>query len=412
MSKSILILILSLSTFFCGQNTKNSIASNKEYSATKDSLTTTLKNANKDGELVGFSVAIIDQNNILYNEGFGFADSKNKKKYKTNTIQNVGSISKTFIGISLLKAQELGKLNLNDPINKYLPFEVVNPNYPDTPITILQLATHSSSIIDYEENYLKGYVLKNEKIEKDEVPFTHFQNPDKRISMLNFLENCFSKEGKWYSTEAFSKNKPGSTFEYTNFGADLCGLIIAQATGISFKDFTKKHIFEPLNMNDSAWTLKEVDNDRRSKFYLYKDQKIADYEAISYPSGSLLTTSENLSKYLAELMKGYDGKGTLLNKSSYNTFFEKRFEQNINKSGRINVGTFVEYNNDFIGSKDLLIGHNGSCVGSLAMMYFNPETKIGKILMINTDIDYKEEVVVPYIKDVWKSIIEFENEIN
>ncbi|WP_378172457.1 serine hydrolase domain-containing protein [Aquimarina sp. SS2-1] len=412
MSKSILILILSLFTFFCGQNTKNFNSSNEEYSATKDSLTATLKNANKDGELVGFSVAIIDQNNILYNEGFGFSDAKNKKKYQTNTIQNVGSISKTFIGISLLKAQELGKLDLNDPINKYLPFNVTNPNYPNSPITILQLATHSSSIVDYEENYLKGYFLKNAKIEKDEVPFTHFQNPDKKTSMLRFLENCFSKEGKWYTPESFSKNKPGSTFEYTNFGADLCGLIIAQATGMSFKNFTKKHIFEPLQMNDSAWKLNEVDTDRRSKFYLYKGQKIADYEAVSYPSGSLLTTSENLSKYLAELMKGYDGKGTLLNKSSYKTFFEKHFENNLNKSGRINVGTFVEYNNDFIGSKDLLIGHNGSCIGSLAMMYFNPETKIGKILMINTDIDYKEEVVVPYIKDVWKSIIEFENKIN
>ncbi|MDY8137953.1 serine hydrolase domain-containing protein [Aquimarina sp. 2201CG5-10] len=410
MSKLILTIIISLTAFLNHQNTKSN-PEKIQLQVVKDSLTNTLTNANKEGELVGFSVSIINQDTILYNEGFGYSDSKNNKKYQTNTIQNVGSISKTFIGISLLKAQELGKLNIHDPINKYLPFELVNPSYPDTPITLLQLATHSSSIIDYEENYLKGFILKNKEIKKDEVPFTHFQNPDKRIPLIDFLEACFSKDGKWYTPKSFSANKPGSTFKYTNFGANLCALIIAQATEMSFKEFTKTYIFEPLGMKDSAWALNEVDASRRSKFYLYKDQKIADYESITYPDGGLFTTSEDLSKYLSELMKGYDGKGTILNNTSYNAFFKKRFKDNINKSGRINVGTFIEYNNDFIGSTDLLIGHNGSDLGSLAMMYFNPETKIGKILMINTDIDYKEEVVVPHIKDVWKSIIKFENNL-
>ncbi|WP_299118922.1 serine hydrolase domain-containing protein [uncultured Winogradskyella sp.] len=411
MNNPVLILLLIASLFSSKQGNGQNDKQDHNQIKLKDSLTHSLVAANSDDELVGFSVAVIDQDKVLYNEGFGYADSKNKKLYKTNTIQNVGSVSKTFIGIALLKAQELGKLNLNDPINNYLPFEVVNPNHPEIPITILQLATHSSSIVDYEENYLKGFILENEKVEDDEVPFTHFQKPDKRISFIDFLEASLSKEGKWYTEEAFSDNKPGSTFEYTNYGADLCALIIAQASGMSFKEFTKKHIFDPLNMRDSAWSLKEVDSLRRSKFYLFKGQKIADYECISYPNGGLLTSSEDLSKYLAELMKGYDGKGTLLTKNSYEMFFEKRFENNINESGRINVGIFVEYNNNFIGSSDLLIGHNGSDLGSLAMLYFNPETKIGKLLMINTDIDYKEEIVVPYIKAVWKSILEFENKL-
>ncbi|MDH7448148.1 serine hydrolase [Aquimarina sp. 2201CG14-23] len=99
MSKSILILVLSLIGLFSKQMATNLDKTNTDmHSVVKDSLTTTLHNANKDGELVGFSVAIIDQNNILYNKGFGYSDSKNKKKYQTNTIQNVGSISKTFIG--------------------------------------------------------------------------------------------------------------------------------------------------------------------------------------------------------------------------------------------------------------------------------------------------------------------------
>lgn len=410
MNKSILIIFLTFIIYSCKNQTSNN--EKQDFSLVKDSLTSKLNVANKDGEIVGFSVSIIDQDNVLYNKGFGFADSKNNIEYQTNTIQNIGSIAKTFLGISLLKAQELGKLNLDDPINKYLPFKVVNPNYPDIPITIRHLATHSSTILDDEENYLKTYTLDKEKInKKEEVAFNHFQKPDKKIPLADFLKACLSENGKWYTTKMFSDNKPGSTFEYTNFGADLCALVIMQATGMNYKKFTQKYIFQPLKMESSGWSISEVDSLKRSKFHLMKGQKIADYNTTTYPDGGFFTSSEDLGKFLSELIKGYNGNGTLLNKESYKEYFKKQFEEPISESGRINVGLFNEYNNDFIGSTDLLIGHNGSDFGSFALMYFNPETKIGTIVMSNTDIDYQDDVVVPVIKDIWKTVIEYKDKL-
>ena len=413
MNKSILIVFLAFTIISCTQETKTAKQSQKHFSAVKDSLTTKLDTTNKSGEIVGFSVAILDQDEVFYNRGFGLADSKNNKKYNTNTIQNIGSIAKTLLGVSLLKAQELGKLNLDDPINKYLPFVVANPNYPDIPITIRHLATHSSSIVDQEENYLRAFILEKDEVnEAEEVAFTHFQKPDQRISLKDFLEACLSKDGKWYTTEMFSENEPGSTFDYTNFGADLCGLIIAEATEMPYADFADKYILQPLGMEDSGWSIQGVDSLKRSKFYLFKGQKLADYTAITYPNGGLFTSSEDLGKFLAELIKGFNGAGTLLSKESYEAFFEKQYEQPINESGRINVGLFVEHNNDFAGSNELMIGHNGSDFGSFALMYFNPETNIGTVLMANTDIDYKDDVVVPVLIDLWKSILEYKDKMN
>jgi CubicO group peptidase (beta-lactamase class C family) len=411
MKPSIFILCFLFLAFACQQKSETPPVPTKDFSIVKDSLTTALQNANKESELVGFSVAIIDPDRVLYTKGFGHADSKNKKVYQTNTIQNIGSISKTLIGISLFKAQELGKLNIDDPINNYLPFEVTNPNHPDTPIPIRQLATHTSSINDYTKNYLKGYILEKDTLDDDEEPFTHFQKSDKRIPLLDFLEASFSTKGSWYTTDMFSENKPGSTFDYSNFGADLCALVIQQATGMLYKDFTQKYILDPLQMENSGWAIKDIDDSKRSKFYLFKGQKIADYTCITYPDGGLFTSSEDLSKFLSELMKGYQGNGTLLSPESYKEFYKKHFDSNINESGRINVGTFVEYNNSFIGTTNLLIGHNGSDLGSFATMYFNPETNIGKVILINTDIDYKDDVVVPYIKDVWNTIVSYENKL-
>ena len=68
----------------------------------------------------GFSVAIVNQDGTLYEKGFGYSNIKANKKYTNNTIQSIASVSKIFIGITLLKAQELGKLSLDDPINKHL----------------------------------------------------------------------------------------------------------------------------------------------------------------------------------------------------------------------------------------------------------------------------------------------------
>lgn len=411
MKKISIVTLLVIVIISCKGISTTTKEQKKDFSSVKDSLTTKLLSANKDGQIVGFSVTIINQNEVLYNKGFGLADSKNNIAYKTNTIQNIGSVAKTLLGISLLKAQELGKLDLDDPINKYLPFEVVNPNFPDIPITIRQLATHTSSIVDDEENYLKAFILEKDEVnQEEETAFTHFQKSDKRISLSEFLHACLSKEGKWYKPEMFSEKKPSENFEYTNFGADLCGLVIEQATGMPYKDFTKKHILNPLNMNDSGWSIKEVDASKRSNFYLFKGQKIADYTAITYPNGGLFTSSEDLGKFLSELMKGFDGKGTILSKQSYIEFFKKQFENPLNESGRINLGLFVEYNNDFVGSNQLLIGHNGSDFGSFALMYFNPKTKIGTVLMSNTDIDYKDEVV-PVVKEVWQNVLEYKDKI-
>ncbi|MEX0288210.1 MAG: serine hydrolase domain-containing protein [Flavobacteriaceae bacterium] len=412
MRRTIYILFMAFAVISCKQQ-PDQLKEKEHLAVIKDSLTSKLRLANKDGEVVGFSVNIVNESNVLYNEGFGFRNSKDSSIYQANTIQNIGSVAKTFLGVALLKAQELGKLNIEDPINNHLPFEVNNPRHPDVPITIHHLATHTSSIIDQEENYLKAFILEKDTIDKkEEVAYNHFQKPEKRISLFEFLKSCLSKDGQWYTSEMFSENEPGSTFEYSNFGADLCALIIAEATGVSYAEFTKKYIFEPLGMENSGWSIKTVDAVKRSAFYLFKDQKIADYTAITYPNGGLFTSSEDLGKFLTELINAHQGKGILLSKDSYKAFYKKQFDSQLNESGRINVGIFNEYNNDFIGSTEVLIGHNGSDFGSFALMYFNPESKIGTIVMSNTDIDYKDDVVVPVIKDIWKAVLEYKEKLN
>ncbi|MBN4683912.1 beta-lactamase family protein, partial [Pandoraea nosoerga] len=91
-------------------------------------------------------------------KGFGYADVASKRPYTPQTVQPIGSISKTLIGVALMKGVERGWFTLDDDIDTLLPFPVRNPDFPDKPITLRQLATHTSGIVDREAVYEAGYV--------------------------------------------------------------------------------------------------------------------------------------------------------------------------------------------------------------------------------------------------------------
>lgn len=363
----------------------------REFDNQKDSLTTEIVEVNRNNVFNGFSVAIVNENGTLYQKGFGYSNVQDKILYTQNTIQNVASISKTLVGIALLKAQELGKLNLDDPINKYLPFKVVNPDFPSNQITLRQLATHTSSIADNNFYLSKNYYLKpNQNLKGIKLIFEEEQvfNPaDSIVSMEKFLSNVLTENGKWYAKNAFLKKKPGEQYEYSNVATTLAGYIIQRASGIPFYEFTKIYILNPLNMKSSGWRFEDVQFSNYSRLYENLKTVLPYYSTSSYPDGNFITSVNDLSLYLTELIKGYNGNGTILNKESYKTLFTPqliaknfvdRNEQNP-YSESYNVGIYMGFG--YTG----YIGHTGGDPGVSAIMFFNPKNNIGRILITNTN---------------------------
>ncbi|MBO0593688.1 beta-lactamase family protein [Cellulophaga sp. E16_2] len=409
MKNLFLLLIISITLFSCKEKIEPKETSKKNYKAINDTLTKNLQLAFDKEAIIGFSVAVVDDKGLVYDKGFGFTDIDQKNPYTSNTIQNIGSISKTLIGISLLKAQELGKLDLNDPINNYLPFKIVNPNYPDKPILIKHLAYHTSSIIDLDEIYGKSYVLEKSEHEENEGVFDYFNKPETKISLLEYIENSLTVNGKWYTNDTFSNTKPGEKREYSNIAAALCAQIIASATGQDYQSFTKVNILKPLKMSSSGWSSKDIDTIRRSKLFANKEMMIADYSLITYADGGFITSSKDLGLFLSELIKGYNGKGALLTKQSYDKLFEKQKVSEKETDGEF--GIFMEFRDEFLGVEEKIIGHNGSDPGVMTAMYFSPKTETGKILIINTDTDFSDDVW-PEIEEIWESLSVYENTIN
>ena len=295
MKRLIVITVVFLALTSCRNGSKTEITETEKQ---KDSLTTEINDFTKNGVFNGFAVSIVNDKGTLYQQGFGFADIKNKKKYTDSTIQNIASISKTFVGLALLKAQELGKLKLDDPINKYLPFKVVNPNFPENEITIRHLANHTSSMIDNEFYLTKNYFLKeNQDLNGMNLVFDKTQvfNPkDSVVSMEMFLSNLLTAKGKWNTKEMYAKNKPGDMYEYSNIGTTLAAFVIEKATGETFDKFTTKHILKPLKMNSSGWHFEDIDFANYSKLYENPKTVLPFYSMVSYPDGNFITSINDL----------------------------------------------------------------------------------------------------------------------
>jgi CubicO group peptidase (beta-lactamase class C family) len=399
MKKIVVTLILNIlvSSMYC--QTNDSIAVK---------LTEELDKIYTRRHINGFSVAIVHQDGTLYEKGFGYSNIKANKKYTNNTIQNIASISKTFIGIALLKAQEIGKLNLDDPINKHLSFNVNNPHFPNEQITIRQLATHTSSIKDPSRYEKDGYILKENDNGVAKVN-SNFRSPDEKLVLGKFLKSILSTEGKWYKKKNFLKTKPGEIFEYSNVAAGLAALVIEKATNQSFNEFTNEHILTPLGMSNSGWSFTEVDFTKHSKLYKDKETELAFYQLTNYPDGGLITSSADLGKYLTELIAGNNGNGSILNKQSYEELFRPQLtDKNYNErnesayNDEYNMGVFMGI------SAQGQIGHTGGDPGVATHMFFNTETKIGKLLIVNTDL--KKEGIKEFI-DIWKKLEEYETKL-
>lgn len=407
-------LLLCVCIFFSFQEQKkHSIPTsipNYEKASTLDSITPILDSIQKLGYINGFSVAIVNQEKTLYQHGFGFSNTETNEKYSDSTIQNIASISKTFIGISLLKAQELGRLHLDDPINMYLPFAVKNPYFPEEKITIRQLATHTSSIIDNDFYDEKSYVLKEnqnyskEKLAQLGLPFNlQFD----KVSMEEFLRNILSTNGKWTPKNSYSKYKPGEKFNYSNVAATLAALIVEIVMEEPYTVFTTNQILKPLGMNASGWSFNNINLKNHSKLYMNSETEIPFYSLVTYPDGGLLTSVNDLGKYLNELIKGYSGEGTLLSKDSYQELFKEQLNEHHFIERNANNEFDDEYNSGiFMGFTPInYIGHTGSDPGVATYLFFDPNTKIGRILLVNTELS--DEKAKQEFKAIWKVLLDY-----
>ena len=365
-----------------------------------DTLTQHLQARYRASRLPGFAVALINADSVWYEHGFGWADRENKRPYTASTIQSVGSVSKTLIGVALMQCVEKGLFTLDTPINQLLPFRVVNPHYPTDTSRVRHLATHTSGLVDNERTYLQTYLMAPRG---GTVPISQLKGYDrsgryKQETLRSFLASCLSPGGSRYGPQQFAPTHPGQAYAYTNMGAALAALIVETQTNQSYADYTRQHILLPAGMTHSAWSGVDIDPRLQAKAYSSEQRSYPSYTSITYPDGNLRTSCHELARYLRLILANRAGGTGLLTPSGIQAVLAPQFEGTSLPSSlparESNAGLF------WIIRSNGLIGHTGSDPGATAFLFFDPQTGLGRLLMTNIDIDTDPELTKQFVM-IW-----------
>jgi len=339
--------------------------------AAEPSLDEFMKTSLDTSQLPGWSAAIVKNGKVVLAKGWGMADIATSRAMTERDILIVGSLSKTLTGTTIMTLVEQGKLSLDKDINEVLPFKVRNPKWPDVPITLRMLMTHTSSV------------------QETSARLVSLAKPgDPTSSLREFLEPYLTPGGATYvEGESFGTQKPGATFVYSNFGAALAALVAETVAGESFHAYAKRVVFDPLGMKSTSFFMSDVDPTKLATHYTWlstKGQQPNPQTSVPYyPATALRTTSADLGRFLTMISRGGELDGVRILKAETVTEMT-RVQIPASPAGNdmTGQGLFWEHRpvNDHPGW-----GHGGSYYGASARMHVDA-SGTGVIVLANGDL--------------------------
>lgn len=166
------------------------------------------------------AIFVAEKGKLLYHKGFGYANYETKEPVTENTLFNLCSVSKQFTAMGILMLMEQGKLTLDDSLRRYFP------ELPYSGVTIRQMLHHISGLPDYMMLGMQYWEEGNEAGNKEAIGLLATYRPPMLFA-------------------------PGEKFQHCNTGYILLGTIIEKVSGLSYPEFLKQRIFDPLGMVQS-----------------------------------------------------------------------------------------------------------------------------------------------------------------
>ncbi len=238
-----------------------------DYAYTRDYLRWMIDKEMKDSDIAGLSIALVDDQKIVWAEGFGYVDKVNKIKATPETIYRVGSITKLFTASAVMQLAEQGRLDIDQPLQDYLPQFSIKSRFEDSgPITPRNLMTHHSGLPSNLINRMWG----------DET--AHFT--DVAAAMK----------------EEYIAYPPNTIFSYSNLGFTLLGHLLEEVSGTPYANHIEEQILRPAGMKQAYIEANLRDDGRSSKGYFMKKEHATPHLR-DMPAGSLNSSVVDLAHF-------------------------------------------------------------------------------------------------------------------
>lgn len=329
----------------------------------------------REDDIVGGSVALVENGLIVARKHYGFADRKQGRPVDDDTVFHWASITKTLNGIAVMQLRDDGKMSLDDAITKHVPElrKIHNPFGSMDSVSVRMLMDHSAGFQAGTWPYKSGQ------------PWEPFEPTEwsQVVAMMPYQRVEF---------------EPGSKFSYSNPSWIYLAHMLERISGDPWEAYIQEHIFAPLGMSRSYFGLtpNHLRGDRSHRYLVRKgDDGRASLEdlggdfdpGITIPNGGWNSPLADVAAYIAFLTRATNGDKRLgqryervLKQSSLEEMWERRHPTSDRADADyMGLAFFI------IGDRpQRIIGHTGGQGGFSSFFYFNPVNRRGVVAAFNT----------------------------
>jgi CubicO group peptidase (beta-lactamase class C family)/D-alanyl-D-alanine dipeptidase len=308
----------------------------------------------KNHSLPAVSIALIDDQQVVWSQGFGLANPDAKTPASADTIYRVGSVSKLFTDTAVMQLVEQGKIDLDAPVTRYLPdFHPRNPY--NKPITLRELMSHRSGLVR-------------------EPPVGHYFDST-NVSLQATVESV---------NQTALVYPPGTHTKYSNAAIAVVGYVLQRLSGTPFTDYVRDAVLQPLGMSNSAFTPTPEVTSKLARSYIWTyDGRLFDaptFQLGMAPAGCMYSSVLDLSKFVSMLFaEGQGSTGRLLKSETLHSMWQPQFSDGKAPSS-FGVGFAL-------GNLDghPLVGHGGAIYGFATELEALPQDKLGVVVVTTMD---------------------------
>ena len=323
--------------------------------------------------LPGVVVGVVRDQELVWAKGFGYADVKAKLPMTPATKFRMASHSKMFTAIAVMQLREQGKLRLDDPVTRYLPWFKGKPaGDDDGPITIEQLLSHSSGLQREAGDHWTSF---------------DFPSGDQLREMYPARQAAFAPSVRW---------------KYSNLAFSIAGMVIEQVSGQRWADYVEQNIFQPLGMNASSVDKNvpglAVPYGRRMPDGGREVLPFVDARGMAAATG-VTSNLDDMAKFVsAQFRSGPRGGAQIVSSGSLRELHRVRSVEENWMSG-----TALGF--DISRIKDrTYVGHGGGYPGNTTQTLIQLDDKVGVIVLTNTNDSYPNDIAKQLIATVGDAV--------
>lgn len=319
---------------------------NYDYRPAIEKLEAAVRYEMEQKDLPAFSISLVDRDQVVWAEGFGFQDAEKKIPATAETVYRVGSVSKLFTDIAVLQLVEEGRIDLDAPIQQYLPeFRPDNPY--DIALTLRQMMSHRSGLV--RESPVGNYFDPSEP------------TLDETVASLNVTSLVYEPETKT---------------KYSNAAIAVVGAVLEKQLDVSHPDRVRRTILDPLGMTQSSFVVSESIQPKLATGWMwtYDGRR---FEAPTFllgtgPAGNMYSSMLDLSKFVSCLFdEGRTNSGKILKPESLQ-LMTTPIKNSDGKPMGFGLGFHVQKLDEYTK-----IGHGGAVYGFSTQLEALPERKLG-----------------------------------